>query len=783
MRSARFGRLLGSTALILLLAGAQGAFAQTPDASATKAPMAMSGTPATGGDSAPGVAKAPELRGTAEEAAPAGATTAAPSSNSQDAAGPSDASTAAAPASAPAPAATPAPEQSAGEAAAPAPAAAIPAPAAKADETPAPPAPPATAAAPATEEKPAASTGDDTVPTTSAIAPAAPSSEPTPAAAATSEPAPATATTSEPAPAAATAAEPAPTVVADPNAPITEQLRGLADGKFDRIIGSKKDRAAIDAFYSARNYAPLWITDGQVNARAKAAIAYLGHVDADGLDPSDYPVPNLASVTDPVALAAAEIRLGTSLITYAHHAQLGRVHWSRVSADISYERKAPEPGEVLGKMADAKEAKDISEALDAYEPHVRPYLMLKAKLAELRAGKGDSGRHRIADGAVLKVGMEDDRVPHLRARLGLGEGSGTTYDKALADAVTKFQKERELKATGTLTSATVEALNGRKPDHPTDIIIANMERWRWMPHDLGETYVMVNLAEFELRVFHDGQQVWMTRVVDGKPTMPTPIMSADMKYITVNPTWNVPPSIIHKEYLPALARDPSVLARAGLVVGRNSDGSVHIYQPPGERNALGRIRFNFPNKFLVYQHDTPDKNLFALDRRAFSHGCMRVQDPAKYAEVLLSFARPNENYSEERIRKMFGKGETDIQFPAAIPVHLTYQTAFVDNKGKLEFLDDVYGRDKALIDIMKGDERRVADTAVEHRPNPIRRQVLALPDQQSLWGDRWNGPGQNGGYHDGGQGFFSRLFGGPYANQQPTQIQRKRSGDRRTEIR
>ena len=119
---------------------------------------------------------------------------------------------------------------------------------------------------------------------------------------------------------------------------------------------------------------------------------------------------------------------------------------------------------------------------------------------------------------------------------------------------------------------------------------------------------MVNLAEFALRVFHDGQQVWVTRVVDGKPTMPTPIMSADMKYITVNPTWNVPPSIVHKEYLPALARDPTVLARAGLVVGRNSDGSVHIYQPPGEKNALGRLRFNFPNKFLVYQHDTPDKH-------------------------------------------------------------------------------------------------------------------------------------------------------------------------------
>ncbi len=763
MRSARFDRFLASTALILLLAGAPSAFAQTSDASTAKAPTVSNATseaPVAASDSGQPASEA--AAGAAESPASAETTTTAPSPNPQDAAGPSETPAVASPAASTPSTPSSGPEQSASEATAPAPAAAA-MPVAKPDESAAQPAAPATIAAPGTDEKPAASTGEDTVPTTSAIAPAAPASEP--------------------APTAATAAEPASTVVADPNAPVAEQLRGLADGKFDRIIGSKKDRAAIDAFYSARNYAPLWITDGQVNARAKAAIAYLGHVDADGLDPSDYPVPNLASVTDPVALAAAEIRLGTSLITYAHHAQLGRVHWSRVSADISYDRKAPEAGEVLGKMADAKDAKDVSEALDAYEPHVRPYLMLKAKLAELRAGKGDTSRPRIADGPVLKVGMQDERVPRIRARLGISEGSGTTYDKALADAVTKFQKERELKATGTLTSATVEAMNGRKPDHPTDIIVANMERWRWMPHDLGKTYVMVNLAEFELRVFHDGEQVWATRVVDGKPTMPTPIMSADMKYITVNPTWNVPPSIVHNEYLPVLARDPTALARAGLVVGRNSDGSVHIYQPPGEKNALGRLRFNFPNKFLVYQHDTPDKHLFALDRRAFSHGCMRVQDPAKYAEVLLSFARPGEGYSEERIHKMFGKGETDIQFPAAIPVHLTYQTAFVDNKGKLDFLDDVYGRDKALLDIMKGDERRVADIPVEHRPNPIRRQVLALPDQQSLWGDRWNGPGQNGGYYDGGQGFFSRLFGGPYANQQAAPIQRKRAADRRMEIR
>ncbi len=201
----------------------------------------------------------------------------------------------------------------------------------------------------------------------------------------------------------------------------------------------------------------------------------------------------------------------------------------------------------------------------AYEPHAPGYLALKAKLAEIRGGS-DPSKPSIANGPAPKIGAQDDRVPQLRERLGvLGDG-GTTYDKAVAEAVKKFQQEHELKATGTLTEATIDALNGRRPDRPTDIILANMERWRWMPHDLGDTYVMVNLPDYTLRVMHDGKQVWMTKIVIGKPDKPTPLMTAEMKYITVNPTWNVPPSIVHNEYLPALAQDPTVLERMGLRV-------------------------------------------------------------------------------------------------------------------------------------------------------------------------------------------------------------------------
>jgi murein L,D-transpeptidase YcbB/YkuD len=245
-------------------------------------------------------------------------------------------------------------------------------------------------------------------------------------------------------------------------------------------------------------------------------------------------------------------------------------------------------------------------------------------------------------------------------------------------------------------------------------------------------------------------------------------MTAEMKYITVNPTWNVPPSIVTREYLPALAQDPTVLARMGLRVSYNSDGSIHISQPPGDHNALGRLRFNFPNKFLVYQHDTPDKNLFALDKRAFSHGCMRVQDPVKYAEVLLSIVRPGEGYSEERIHKMIaGRGEQDIQFPHYLPVHLTYQTAFVDNEGRLEFRKDMYGRDQVLIAILRGEEPQIAESPVDRREGG--RAAAVTPGY-------YQGGYYQGGYQNNGGNFFSRLFGNGFGDAQPALPRRAAQG-------
>jgi murein L,D-transpeptidase YcbB/YkuD len=251
-----------------------------------------------------------------------------------------------------------------------------------------------------------------------------------------------------------------------------------------------------------------------------------------------------------------------------------------------------------------------------------------------------------------------------------------------------------------------------------ETIVANMERWRWYPRDLGNSHVLVNQPDFTLKVMHNGGQVWTTRVVIGKPSMATPLLSETMKFITVNPTWTVPQSIVRNEYLPALAQDPTVLERMGLRVSYNG-GGVTITQPPGAGNALGRVRFNFNNRFSVFQHDTPDKGLFAHEVRAYSHGCMRVQDPAKYAEVLLNIARPNEHWTAEKIQRMYGGSEQNLQIqPTAIWVHLTYQTAFVDSGGKLQMRRDIYNLDARTLAAIKS-ERGNLEPAPERKREEI----------------------------------------------------------------
>jgi murein L,D-transpeptidase YcbB/YkuD len=551
--------------------------------------------------------------------------------------------------------------------------------------------------------------------------------------------------------------------------PVADKLRDMLGGKSLRYFDRKAERSAVEKFYTGRDYAPLWTQAGALTESGKGVIARLKDAASEGLNASDYPVPDFAAATTPDALADAELKLTASMLDYARQAQSGRMHWSQVSGDISYPDHPTDASEVL---ANVTAAKDASAALDSYNPPQKLYRELKAKLAELR-GQGDGPAVQIADGPALKytpargkkqpeLVMEDSRVPQLRAKLGISENADDTrYDAKVAEAVRKFQEGAELKGTGVLDDKTIKAINSPKRDKQIDTVLVNMERWRWLPRQLGapaigNAYVILNIPTYTLKVMQNDAQVWTTKVVTGQPGIhATPLLTETMKFITVNPTWNVPPSIIYNEYLPALQQDPTVLQRMGLKLDRAADGSIHISQPPGEANALGRIRFNFPNKFLVYQHDTPNKELFAKEDRAFSHGCMRVQNPDQYAATLLGLTLPNEHYTPEKIRGMYGHSEIDIKFPTPIPVNITYQTAFVDDAGKLQFRKDVYGRDATMLALLKNSRSKDLENVVAHSQPSYGggRANASLPAGVSFASD-------NSSYSSG-PSFFERLFGPP----------------------
>jgi murein L,D-transpeptidase YcbB/YkuD len=332
---------------------------------------------------------------------------------------------------------------------------------------------------------------------------------------------------------------------------------------------------------------------------------------------------------------------------------------------------------------------DPSAVLAAYNPQQPGYRALKAKLAEIRQNRPSSPMVRVPLGPALRVGMRDPRVPLIRARFGIGPAGGdeTSYDERVASAVAAFQREKGLPASGVLTPKTVAALSGPSPAQLEADLIANMERWRWLPANLGERHIFVNIPEFRLRLFEGGDMVHQTRVVVGKTESQTPIFSDQMEYVIVNPSWTVPPSIMKKEFLPALARDPSYAARLGYEVIRRN-GQISVRQPPGERNALGYVKFIFPNDHSVYLHDTPSRSLFGAERRAFSHGCVRVDQPFRLAEEVL---RGQGTWSEERLKGLVGKGERYIRLQEKLPVHLSYFTLAVDEHGQLKRFEDIYG--------------------------------------------------------------------------------------------
>lgn len=412
-----------------------------------------------------------------------------------------------------------------------------------------------------------------------------------------------------------------------------------------RGVERRRLRTAIVGLYVARDFAPLWLDGAQWRESARAAARRIRGAGDDGLDLSAYKIP---ATEAGAPRFGDEFALSEAVAAYVAQASGSRVDPQRISHLIGARPALPSLSETLARAAAAGGGAD--EVLQGFNPPHYGYQQLREKLIELRS--------RRARGDVDQLAEASDALPL--------NDSPSAANKAA---------RRKMAATGAPISR-VEAE-----------IIANMERWRWLPRDLGGSHVEVNIPEFELAVVRDGAVAHRAKVIVGKEDTPTPVFSNALQFIIVNPSWNVPQSIINKEMLPKHGGDLSYLARRGWKVGYHN-GKLTVRQPPGEGNALGRIKFMFPNDFSVYLHDTPSRGLFSADRRAFSHGCMRVEDPFALAEAVLG---PGSGWSEERVKRLIGGSERYINLAKPLPIHIEYFTAFVDEYGRLQMRDDLYG--------------------------------------------------------------------------------------------
>jgi murein L,D-transpeptidase YcbB/YkuD len=611
---------------------------------------------------------------------------------------------------------------------------------------PAPAAPEPTAAeAGAATHQPAAATAEAAPP-----APTAPASiAPEPLAPVVAEPAPqipapqnaaveppaattAPATAEAPAPAAAPSASEPAAVAATPEPavvdPVAMQVSALLEGKaLDAIATQKAEREALAAFYAARGGAQVFTAGHEISPLGKAVLAVFAASAADGLSPADYAVAAPKAGATDVDVAGTELRLAAATLAYARHLQVGRFNPGRISENVDPTLTPPDPAAVLALVTTTP---NVRVALASFAPQYPGYAALKAKLAAMRPEQSAVAPPQVPQGKVLRPNMSDPRVPILRARLGLpGEADNLVYDHDLVEAVKSFQAKTGQPPSGIIGKGTISAMNDTGERRVGDII-ANMERWRWLPHDMAQTYVMVNIPEFMVRIVKDGKPFHETKVVVGKPENQTPLLTHDMEYIVFNPSWNVPPGIAKKEMLPRLAADPYYLARQGIDVVRNGrvvdPGMVDwsrgtqgyaFRQPPGERNALGRIKFMFPNKHSVYLHDTPSRALFANDRRAYSHGCVRVFEPLKFGEAIFALGMPQDPWSQGRISKQLGGNEKYVNLKQRFPVHLVYFTTFVNEAGALVSREDLYGIN-AQTKLMLGLDgaRRMADRGATATP-------------------------------------------------------------------
>jgi len=504
---------------------------------------------------------------------------------------------------------------------------------------------------------------------------------------------------------------------------IRDNILGLLSNEKGMPLPIKQRREALQAYYQDPKNEVLWLEGN----RADAFISRLRNAERDGLDPNDYPSKQLASLivakssTDVRNLAATELYFSAALIQYASALNVGRFLPNKVDPNFFLKGRSIDQ---LSVLVDVLKTGDVDRALDKWQPSNPRYLALRSALARYRKLAAAGGWGTIPLGPALRPGMSDSRVPAIRARLAVTDGANAkapssdqkVYDKALVEAVKRFQARNGGSVDGIIGSGTIVAMNVPVQDRINSIIMA-MERLRWMPENLGRQYLIVNIAGFELRRINAGVVEEQMAVVVGKPYHRTPVFSDRIRYLEFNPYWNVPPGIFVNEELPKLRRNPAGLAARGfeLVQGdriidpRSVDWSRYgsgrvpfsLRQKPGAKNALGRVKFMFPNPHNVYLHDTPSRSLFSRDMRAFSHGCIRLARPLELADQVLRVGGVP-GWDKRRIDNVVASAKrTVVNLKDPLPVHITYMTAWVDN-GVSNFRQDIYGHDTKLLAALGG---------------------------------------------------------------------------------
>ncbi len=472
----------------------------------------------------------------------------------------------------------------------------------------------------------------------------------------------------------------------------------------------------VGAYYRSKNYQPLWTGEGEVfKARRAALFQTLEGVSLHGLPASRYDTNALMAQMRDVRttrdLGMVEVAISKMFVRYARDVQKGMLIPLTIDDGMQREVIYADNATYLTGMEGTADPQAYMRALP---PTSREYLALmkeKLRLEELMRNGGWGGK---VPSTKFKPAATGDEVVMLRNRLiTLGYMSASasgSYDSKLEKAVQRFQIAHGLEADGVAGQGTIVEINKPVSARLKAVVVA-MERERWLPSERGERHVLVNLADFHAQVIDNGFVTFRTRSVVGKNQSDrrSPEFSDVMEYMVINPSWHVPRSIMVKEYLPQLQRNPGsnshlkITDRRGQVVDRASvdfsqftktNFPFDMTQPPGGRNALGLVKFIFPNKHNIYLHDTPAKSLFKRESRAFSHGCIRLQDPFDFAYTLLGrqSSEPKELFhSTLRTRR-----ETKLHLEQPLPVHLIYRTAFTTLKGGVEFRRDVYGRDAKI---------------------------------------------------------------------------------------